>query len=139
MIGSAALAGQYEPAGHTTCARAVEQKLPASHGTHSGDVMPVEFDHVPSAQRPLHSAVASPDALPNRPTGQAFAAASVEPSRQKKPASHGPEHADVVAPARPQRPASQSPVHEAAERPALEPYRPAGHWLAWALWEPAKQ
>ncbi len=81
-IGAVALAGQYEPAEHSTCASGVEQKLPAAHEMHSGDVSPVVLDHVPSAQLPLHSAVASPDTFPNRPTGQAYDAANVEPAGQ---------------------------------------------------------
>ena len=48
----------------------------------SGDVRPVEFAHVPGTHSPLHAAVASPVTLPNRPTGHAFAAASVDPARQ---------------------------------------------------------
>ncbi len=82
MMGSVALAGQYEPAGHVTCARGVEQKLPASQGMQSGDERPVVLLHVPGEQCPLHSANASPVTLPNRPTGQGLAAANVEPAKQ---------------------------------------------------------
>ncbi len=74
-MGSVALPGQYEPAGHSTCASGVEQKAPAAHGIHSsGDVRPVALDHVPGAHAPLHTAVANPVTLPNRPTGQASGA-----------------------------------------------------------------
>jgi hypothetical protein len=124
-IGAVVRAGQNEPAGHSTCASGVEQKAPAWHGMQSGSVRPVALLHVPGAQAPLHAAVASPVTFPNLPTGQAFAAGNVAPARQKNPASHGPEHADVVAPARPHRPASQSPVHEA--RPVALLNWPAGH------------
>ena len=75
-----ALAGQNEPAGHSTCASGVEQKAPAAHGMHSGDVRPVALLHVPSAHAPLHAAVASAVSLPYRPTGQA--SGTTERSRQ---------------------------------------------------------
>lgn len=53
---------------------------------HSGDVSPALFAHVPGAQGPLHSRVASPGVLPNRPTGQSMGAS--DPAGQNEPMLH---------------------------------------------------